>query len=96
MATIAAVTAQHDRSVDLRLAHLVTALSDDVVQKITAARVLVVGAGGIGCELLKNLVMTGFIDIEDGTLKCFIDIEDGTLKAKNLPAIRQLSDDAEF
>jgi ubiquitin-like 1-activating enzyme E1 B len=27
-------------------------------------RVLMVGAGGIGCELLKNLVMCGFKDIE--------------------------------
>lgn len=29
-----------------------------------AARVLVVGAGGIGCELLKNLVLTGLADLE--------------------------------
>jgi len=28
------------------------------------AKLLVVGAGGIGCELLKNLVLTGFRDIE--------------------------------
>lgn len=28
------------------------------------AKLLVVGAGGIGCELLKNLVLTGFHDIE--------------------------------
>lgn len=27
-------------------------------------KILVVGAGGIGCELLKNLVLAGFLDIE--------------------------------
>lgn len=31
---------------------------------IEAAKVLVVGAGGIGCELLKNLVLSGFEDVE--------------------------------
>jgi molybdopterin/thiamine biosynthesis adenylyltransferase len=31
---------------------------------IEAAKVLVVGAGGIGCELLKNLVLSGFKDVE--------------------------------
>ncbi|PNF27775.1 SUMO-activating enzyme subunit 2 [Cryptotermes secundus] len=31
---------------------------------ILSARVLVVGAGGIGCELLKNLVLSGFEDVE--------------------------------
>eukprot|EP00927_Polykrikos_kofoidii_P082288 TRINITY_DN8141_c0_g5_i1.p1 TRINITY_DN8141_c0_g5~~TRINITY_DN8141_c0_g5_i1.p1 ORF type:complete len:598 (+),score=127.14 TRINITY_DN8141_c0_g5_i1:76-1869(+) len=32
--------------------------------RIQAAKLLVVGAGGIGCELLKDLVLTGFKDIE--------------------------------
>lgn len=30
---------------------------------VSKAKILVVGAGGIGCELLKNLVLSGFTDI---------------------------------
>lgn len=32
----------------------------DVASKVVSANVLVVGAGGIGCELLKVMSMTGF------------------------------------
>jgi molybdopterin/thiamine biosynthesis adenylyltransferase len=31
---------------------------------LSAIKLLVVGAGGIGCELLKNLVLSGFNQIE--------------------------------
>ncbi|KAK0088189.1 hypothetical protein PV325_012856 [Microctonus aethiopoides] len=36
----------------------------DLQNAILNSKILVVGAGGIGCEILKNLVMTGFKDIE--------------------------------
>ncbi|KAH0533745.1 SUMO-activating enzyme subunit 2 [Cotesia glomerata] len=38
--------------------------NDELQNAILNSKILVVGAGGIGCEILKNLVMTGFKDIE--------------------------------
>lgn len=39
-------------------------LREDLRQLVLSSKLLVVGAGGIGCEVLKNLVMCGFKDIE--------------------------------
>lgn len=38
--------------------------TENLQNAILESKVLIVGAGGIGCEILKNLVMTGFKDIE--------------------------------
>ena len=37
----------------------VAALGGQEMERVRESRILIVGAGGIGCELLKNLVLTG-------------------------------------
>lgn len=43
---------------------LAGSLGEDLAQRVSSCKLLLVGAGGIGCEVLKNLVLTGFVDID--------------------------------
>ncbi|KAF9511239.1 hypothetical protein BS47DRAFT_1346954 [Hydnum rufescens UP504] len=46
-----------------RLSHCQAILGPELFSKLPSTRVLIVGAGGIGCELVKNAVLAGFGDI---------------------------------
>jgi len=47
-----------------RYAHLERAFGAEALAAIEGSKILVVGAGGIGCEIIKNLVLSGFKAIE--------------------------------
>ncbi|KAI2789417.1 Ubiquitin-activating enzyme E1-like [Penicillium oxalicum] len=47
----------------MRASTIKRSLGAELTHKIKESRVLLVGAGGIGCELLKNLVLTGFGEV---------------------------------
>jgi len=49
---------------DDRYASMKLVYGEELFEFIRTSKVLVVGAGGIGCELLKNLVLSGFENIE--------------------------------
>ncbi|KAG6072598.1 hypothetical protein E4U16_005244 [Claviceps sp. LM84 group G4] len=55
--------AQQRRRVMERDRHNHQSLGPSLNSAVKQARVLMVGAGGIGCELLKNLVLTGFGEV---------------------------------
>jgi ubiquitin-like 1-activating enzyme E1 B len=46
-----------------RYSSLSTVYGEDTLSRINNSRILVVGAGGIGCEVLKNLVMSGMSSV---------------------------------
>lgn len=50
------------------VARVAGVFDDKLSESIANAKILVVGAGGIGCEILKNLVLTGFPHIEIVTI----------------------------
>ena len=39
-------------------------VGEKLMNKITSCKILLVGSGGIGCELLKNLALSGFTHVE--------------------------------
>ncbi|KAJ3203166.1 E1 ubiquitin-activating protein uba2, partial [Clydaea vesicula] len=43
--------------------HNIEILGQNTFNKVQNSKVLMVGTGGIGCELIKNLVLSGFKDI---------------------------------
>ncbi|KAL6299391.1 hypothetical protein BKA93DRAFT_807192 [Sparassis latifolia] len=51
------------KATERRSLHVKAILGPELYARLSTTKVLLVGAGGIGCELLKNIVLTGFGDI---------------------------------
>jgi len=48
----------------MAIANLDIIFSRKIINRIKSSRILIIGSGGIGCELLKNLVHTNFRKVE--------------------------------
>lgn len=46
-----------------KLSTLKLIYGEELAEKVATARLLVVGAGGIGCEVMKTLSVTGFTQV---------------------------------
>jgi ubiquitin-like 1-activating enzyme E1 B len=46
-----------------KLSTLKLIYGEELAERVTTARLLVVGAGGIGCEVMKTLSVTGFTQV---------------------------------
>jgi len=55
---------ESSKNVPMLLSGIRRTLGEKMMDKIISSKILLVGAGGIGCELLKNLALAGFTNVE--------------------------------